>query len=79
MLVVHSSASAAPGRRDELVAAARAMAAQTRLDQGCLSYSFAADLDDANLVRGVEVWADAAALEAHMTHGHTRDFLAAVP
>ena len=79
MLVVLSSATAAPGRRDELVAAARAVAAATREDRGCLSYDFAADLDDPDRVLGVEVWADRAALDEHMSHDHTRAFLGAAP
>ena len=79
MLVVLSSATAAPGRRDELVAAARAVAAATRADRGCVSYDFAADLDDPDRVLGVEVWADRAALDEHMPHDHTREFLAVAP
>ncbi len=79
MLVVLSGATAAPGRRDELLAAAREMAAATRADAGCVSYSFAVDVEDPDRVLGVEVWADRAALDAHMDHEHTRGFLAAVP
>ena len=79
MLVVLSSAVAAPGRRDELVAAARTIAAATRDDHGCVSYDFAADLDDPDRVLGVEVWADQAALDAHMDHDHTQDFLRVAP
>lgn len=79
MLVVLSSAVAAPGRRDQLVEAARAVAAATRLDDGCVSYDFAADLDDPDRVLGVEVWADRSALDRHLAHDHTKAFLAAVP
>ncbi len=79
MLVVLSSAVAAPGRRADLIAAAMVVAAATRLDHGCVSYDFAADLDDPDRVLGVEVWADRAALDRHMTHDHTRTFLDAVP
>ncbi|WP_138757243.1 putative quinol monooxygenase [Modestobacter altitudinis] len=79
MLIILSSATATPGRRDELIAAARAIAAVTRSDRGCLSYDFAADLDDPDRVLGVEVWADRAALDEHMGHDHSREFLAAVP
>ena len=78
MFVVLSSAVAAPGRRDELVAAARAVAAATRADRGCLSYDFAADLDDPDRVLGVEVWAGQAALDEHMDHDHTHEFLRSV-
>ncbi|MGY2002549.1 putative quinol monooxygenase [Blastococcus sp. SYSU DS1024] len=79
MLIVLSSAEAAPGRRDELVAAARAVAAATRADAGCVTYDFAVDLDDPDRVLGVEIWTDRAALDRHMAHEHTRDFLRRVP
>jgi quinol monooxygenase YgiN len=78
LLVILSSASAAPGRRDELVAAAREVAAATRADPGCLAYSFSADVEDPDRIVGIEVWADRTALDQHMGHAHTRDFLAVV-
>lgn len=78
MLVVIGNARAAAGRRSELVSAARAVTAATRKDDGCLSYRFAADLDDPDVIVSVEVWRHRAALEAHMAHEHTQTFLAAV-
>ena len=78
MLIVLGSARAEPGRREELVAAARAVTTATRGDDGCLSYVFAADLVDPDVVVSVEVWRDRDALDAHMTHDHTVDFLATV-
>ena len=79
MLIVIGDATAAPGCRAELVSAAQTMAAATRSDAGCLAYSFSADLDDENRILGIEVWADQAALDAHMDHDHTRDFLRVAP
>jgi quinol monooxygenase YgiN len=79
VLIVIGSATAAPGRRDELVAAARTVAAATRADDGCLAYSFAADVEDPDRVLSVEVWRDRDALDAHMRHDHTRAFLAVAP
>jgi quinol monooxygenase YgiN len=79
VLIVIGSAIAAPGRRDDLVTAARTVAATTRGDRGCLAYSFAADVEDENRILSIEVWADRAALDEHMTHGHTEDFLRVAP
>ena len=79
MLVVVGDATAAPGRRDELVAAARAVAAAARADRGCLAYSFAVDLEDEDRILSVEVWADRSALDEHMTHDHTHEFLRVAP
>jgi quinol monooxygenase YgiN len=79
VLIVIGDATAAPGHRDELVAAARAVATATRGDRGCLAYSFAADVEDENRILSIEVWADRTALDEHMTHGHTKRFLEVAP
>ncbi len=79
MLIVLGDATAAPGRRDELVAAARAVAAATRGDLGCLAYSFAADLEDPDRILSIEIWADQGALDEHMGHEHTQAFLRVAP
>ncbi len=79
MLIVIGDATAAPGRRDELVAAAHAVASATRADRGCLTYAFAADVEDPDRILSIEIWADRAALDEHMTHDHTRAFLRVAP
>ncbi|WP_324277948.1 putative quinol monooxygenase [Blastococcus brunescens] len=79
MLIVLGSATAAPGRRDELLDAARGVAAATRTDRGCLAYSFAADVEAEDRILSIEVWADRAALDEHMTHDHTQEFLRVAP
>lgn len=76
MLIVIGSARALPGRREDLVAAARDVALATRGDEGCESYGFYADLTDEDTIVGVEIWRDQAALEAHMGHPHTQAFVA---
>lgn len=78
MVIVLGSARALKGRREELVAAARKVASGTRTDEGCQSYDFSASLDDEDVILSVEVWRDQAALDAHMAHPHTQDFLAEV-
>jgi quinol monooxygenase YgiN len=79
VLIVIGDATAAPGRRDDLVAAARTVAAATRGDRGCLAYSFAADVEDENRILSIEIWADRAALDAHLGHDHTAEFLRVAP
>jgi quinol monooxygenase YgiN len=78
VLIVVGSAWALPGRRDELVAAAGEVTTATRGDEGCRSYGFYADLTDQDTILGLEIWRDQAALDAHMAHAHTQDFLARV-
>lgn len=79
MLIVLASARATPGRRVELVALAQAVTAATRGDDGCEAYGFYTDLLDEDTIVSVEVWRDQAALDAHLAHDHTREFLMAVP
>lgn len=55
------------------------MVTATRRHDGCLLYTFAADLDDPDVIVSVEVWRDQAALDAHMARDHTATFLAVVP
>lgn len=75
MLLITGSARPVEGARERLIAAAREITAATRSDPGCLSYTFAASLDDDAII-SVELWSDRAALEAHMSHEHTQRFLA---
>ena len=79
MLIVLGDATAAAGRRDDLVAAAREVAVATRADEGCVSYGFFADIEDGDRILSVEIWADRASLDAHMTHDHTQQFLRVAP
>ena len=79
MIVVIGTARARQGRRNELVEAMVRMVAATEHDDGCIEYRFAADVSDPDVIVGVELWRDRAALDDHMTHDHTAVFLAAVP
>ncbi|MET1059125.1 MAG: putative quinol monooxygenase [Nocardioides sp.] len=79
MLIVIGEAEAAPGRRDQMLEAVAAMATATQSDEGCESYGFYADVTRPEVLLSVEVWRDRAALDAHMAHAHTQQFLATVP
>ena len=79
MIITLGTARARPERRDELVSAMRDVVRATRTDDGCISYRFAADIDDPDVIVGVEVWRDQAALDAHMLHDHTAAFVAGLP
>jgi quinol monooxygenase YgiN len=77
MLLITGSAHPAPDARDRLVAAARDISRATQGDEGCLQYLFASSLDDDAIIN-VELWRDQAALDAHMTHEHTQQFLSSL-
>ena len=79
MLIVIGSARALASHREELASAAREMAAAARGDDGCQAYGFYADLADENTILSLEIWRDREALNAHLAHPHTRQFLTRVP
>lgn len=79
MLIVIGEATAASGRREEMVDAVAEMARGTRPDDGCQLYGFYADVTNPDVILSVEVWRDRAALDAHMGHVHTQTFLQTVP
>jgi quinol monooxygenase YgiN len=56
-----------------------AMLAASRAEDGCLTYSYAIDVEDPGLIRVFELWRDRAALEAHFRAQHLADWRAAWP
>lgn len=56
-----------------------AMLTATRAEDGCISYSYAVDVEDPGLIRVFEAWRDAAALEAHFKAPHLADWRASWP
>ena len=79
MLIVIGTAHVDPARREQFIEATTAVTIGTRSDDGCQSYGFYADLTDPATVVGVEIWRDRTALDEHMNHAHTHEFLATVP
>lgn len=58
-----------PSERDALVARTAELQQRTRTDEpGCLTYCLGADPVDAGRIQIVELWADAASLDAHFRH-----------
>lgn len=74
MLVVAGHVVLDPARREEAIAAARAMMAETRKEPGCRVYVFAADLEDPARFRIFEEWESDEALEAHFATPHMARF-----
>jgi quinol monooxygenase YgiN len=54
-----------------------AMLAASRAEDGCLTYSYAIDVQDPGLIRVFEVWRDQAAVEAHLKAPHMATWRAA--
>ncbi|RAK67402.1 putative quinol monooxygenase [Phenylobacterium kunshanense] len=55
------------------------MLAASRAEDGCLTYSYAVDVEDPGLIRVFETWRDEAALQAHFKTAHMAEWRAAWP
>jgi len=53
------------------------MLAASRGEDGCITYSYAIDVQDPGLIRVFEVWRDRAAIEAHFQAPHMAPWRAA--
>jgi len=63
-----------PGKRDEQIAAYKALKPLVEAEPGCLRYELLADFDDENRFILIEKWASQEALDAH---DHTEHMVAA--
>jgi len=74
MLVVAGVVEIDPAKRDQAMAAAIAMMQETRREEGCRSYVFSADLEDAGRFHIFEEWESQEALDAHFASPHMAAF-----
>ena len=82
MLIIEGWLQLASGEFDKVAEAARTMVAETNREAGCLSYSFARDIADPDLIRIAERWESQEALAAHGQSAHMAAFnqaMAGVP
>ena len=79
MLVIAGHIRIDPAKREAAVAAADAVMEATRREQGCLAYTFSADLHDEGLIHLFEEWDSQDALDAHFKAPHMAAFQAAIP
>lgn len=63
-----------PAKRDGAIEAAEAVMAATRAEDGCITYTFSADLSDPGRFWLFEQWRDQAALDAHLAQPHLAEF-----
>ena len=66
MIIVMGTARFAPGEIDRLQPRLAAYVAEVRGRDGCISYSYARDLNDPDVLHVIEQWRDEAAIDAHM-------------
>lgn len=83
MIYVVATIQLRPRSRDQVLRELEAVAAQVRLEDGCLEYRAAVDLESGlarqvparpDVVTVIERWRDLAALQAHSVAPHMRAF-----
>lgn len=77
-IIVMGHIHAAPGEILRLKDALSAMLAATNAEDGCEHYSFAAHIDDPDMLIISERWASAEALAAHGASDHMKAFNRAI-
>jgi len=78
LLIIAGKFSIDPKHRDEALAAAREMMAETHKETGCHAYTFSADFSDPARIHLFERWESQGALEAHFATPHMARFQAAI-
>ena len=74
MILISGCFRFAPENRAAALAAALAMAVETRKEAGCITYGFFADVEDENTFRIFEEWQSQAHLDAHFRTAHIAQF-----
>lgn len=78
MIIVTGSVSARADGFADMLAAAQAHVARSRLEDGCVSHEVAIDCEDALKLVFLERWRDMAALKAHFAQPGSAELMKAV-
>jgi quinol monooxygenase YgiN len=74
MIVIAGTVRVPPENLDAFRPHMDAMLAASRAEDGCLTYSYAVDVQDPGLIRVFEAWRDQAAIEAHFQMAHMAEW-----
>lgn len=76
MVIVSGTFRIDESKIDDLLPIARATLAATRKEAGCVTYSYAFDIEDRGLIRIYEEWESLSHLEAHFKQPHMQPWRA---
>jgi quinol monooxygenase YgiN len=79
MIVVVGRVRTDDEKRLDLLRIARDLVAASRRDEGCISYRFYEDTENANHFVFIEEWENDDALQQHFATSHIAEFMQAVP
>jgi quinol monooxygenase YgiN len=78
-LIIAGTVRVPPENLDAFRPHMEAMLTASRAEDGCLTYSYAVDVQDPGLIRVFEAWRDQAAVDAHLKAPHMAQWRAAWP
>ena len=78
MIIVSGEISLDAGKAAQVMDAAKAMMAETRKEDGCISYNYGVSVVDPATLVILERWRDQAAVDFHFATPHMATFLAAL-
>ncbi len=78
LVVISGTAELKPENREAALALIEEIVKLSREEEGCISYTFYADLAEPNTIQVFEEWETEAALNAHLAQPHTQNFLASI-
>jgi quinol monooxygenase YgiN len=78
MILVAGTVRVAEGGLDKVADAMRTVLEATRQEDGCISYAYARDVLDPDLMHVSELWRDAEGLRAHAAAPHMKPWGAAM-
>ena len=78
-VIVAGTVRVPPENLDRFRPHMHAMLAGSRAEDGCVTYAYAVDVQDAGLIRVFEVWRDEEALQAHFKTAHMAAWRAVWP
>ena len=78
-LLIAGTVRVPPDNLERLKPHMEKMLAASRAEDGCVTYSYAVDVQDPGLIRVFEAWRDQAAIDAHFQAPHMAEWRAAWP
>lgn len=79
MIITIATLISKPEKQEDLAGMLAQLAAVSRNDPGCLSYSFHVDIEDPTTFRSIEMWESQEHLDAHMQTPHVGAAVAGAP
>ncbi|MEM9253920.1 MAG: putative quinol monooxygenase [Pseudomonadota bacterium] len=78
MIVVNGVVKSSVAEIDAMREAIAQMEAASRAEEGCIDYTFSAEINDPGIIRITEKWQTLEALQVHFATPHMADFQAAM-